>query len=114
MGDRSQRRNLQRQTYEMLLQINKKLNILLRMENVMGKEMDDLKREVEETKGVTQSAIALIGSIREQLVAAIANNDVQALKQLAADLDVNEQALAAAVQANPSQDPPAPPDDSQP
>ena len=97
MGYRSQRRELQRQTYDMLLLINKKLNILLRMEDHMGQEMDDLKREVAETQGITESAIALINGIREQLAAAIANNDVEGLKKLAADLDASQAALAAAV-----------------
>lgn len=68
-----------------------------------GKEMaalDDLKREVEETKTVQASAVTLITEIAQKLRDAIAAGDPAALSALAADLDASATTLADAVTAN--------------
>jgi hypothetical protein len=60
--------------------------------------MEDLKREVAESKTVMQSALALINGFKDQLDAAKA--DQASLQQLSTDLDSQANELAAAVAAN--------------
>lgn len=62
--------------------------------------LDDLKREVEETKTVQASAVTLITEIAQKLRDAIAAGDPAALTALAADLDASATTLADAVTAN--------------
>ena len=64
---------------------------------------DEITAEVERTKSVTQSAIALLNGIAARIDAAIAANDAgdnTALGSLSADIRANADSLAAAVQAN--------------
>lgn len=72
-------------------------------EKIMPK-LDNIEREVSETKDVIQSAVVLLGSLKTKLDEAIAANndgdDGAALDALAASLDESQQALAAAVAAN--------------
>jgi hypothetical protein len=65
---------------------------------IMSQELDDIKREVQESKTVTEGAAALIQSLSDQILAN--KDDPAALEQLAKDLDAQSQQLAAAVQAN--------------
>jgi|SRR6478752_7047332 len=65
---------------------------------IVSKELDDLKREVAESKTVTQGAAALVASLADQI--RDAKDDPEALEQLANELDANTKALADAVQAN--------------
>lgn len=71
--------------------------------------LDDLKREVEETKTVVDSAITLLGNLSQYIRDNVNNAD--ALTELANDLDGKQAELAAAIEANtvapPSDDPPA-------
>lgn len=69
--------------------------------------LDDLRREVAESRDVTESAIVLITGLKAQLDAAIASGDPAALVELSAQLDAQSTRLAEAVQANTT--PPAPP-----
>lgn len=64
---------------------------------IMSKELDDIKREVEESKGVTESAAALIQGLADQIMAN--KDDPEALEKLAQDLDAQTKALANAVQS---------------
>lgn len=62
--------------------------------------LDDLRREVGESRDVTESAIVLIMGLKAQLDAAIASGDPAALVELSAQLDAQSTRLAEAVQAN--------------
>lgn len=65
---------------------------------IVSQELDDIKREVQESKSVTEGAAALIQSLADRI---LENKDnPAALEQLAQDLDAQSQQLAAAVQAN--------------
>ena len=64
----------------------------------MTQALDDLTREVEETKGVVDSAIVFIQGLKDQLAAA--GTDPVKLAELAAALDEQQQKLAAAIGAN--------------
>jgi len=68
------------------------------MENHMSQELDDLKREVQESKSVTEGATVLIQSLADQIRAN--KDDPAALEQLARDLDAQTKPLSDAVQAN--------------
>jgi hypothetical protein len=65
---------------------------------IVSQELDDIKREVQESKTVTEGAAALIQSLADQILSN--KDDPAALEQLARDLDAQSQQLAAAVQAN--------------
>lgn len=71
---------------------------------LMSVALDRLKREVEETRGVAASAVALIASIPQLIRDAIANSegDLEAeLNELADGLDAAQADLAGAINANP-------------
>lgn len=71
--------------------------------------LDNLKREVQETKTINASVIALLQGLKAKLDEALANDDQEAIQALADSLDVEQQGLAAAVSANTPQEPaPAP------
>lgn len=72
------------------------LTILERLD-AMSQELDDLTREVAETGTVVESAIVLIQGLRDQLAAA--GTDPVKLAELAATLDAQQSALAAAIAA---------------
>lgn len=61
----------------------------------MSAELENLTREVAESRGVTESAVALITGLAEQIREL--KNDPAALEALAEDLDQQQQALAGAV-----------------
>lgn len=63
-------------------------------------ELDDLKAQVEETKGIEQSAVVLIQGLVAKLDAALAAGDPLALVALKDDLHASAEALAGAVAAN--------------
>jgi hypothetical protein len=65
---------------------------------IVSQELDDIKREVQESKTVTEGAAALIQSLADRILEN--KDDPAALEQLAQDLDAQSQQLAAAVQAN--------------
>ena len=83
-----------------LSRIERKLNLLLQMEHVMTKEMDDLRAAVASEVTVSESVITLLGDISTRLNEALANGDTAALQELSADLTANQAKLAAAVLAN--------------
>lgn len=74
--------------------------------NSMAKEMDDLVREVAETRAGVDSAVTLIQGLRQQL--ADAGTDPAKLAELAASLDAAQTQLAQAV-ATPGPNPAPPP-----
>jgi hypothetical protein len=67
---------------------------------IMATPIEDLVREVQEQRTVTESAIALLQGLKAALDAAVAANDMSAVIQAVADLDAQQAALAAAVTAN--------------
>lgn len=71
------------------------LVIIMTMEDRMSAELENLTREVAESRGVTESAVALITGLAEQIREL--KNDPAALEALAEDLDQQQQALAGAV-----------------
>jgi hypothetical protein len=76
------------------------LGPLLERQSQMATAIEDLVREVEETRTVTDSAIALIQGLKAQLDAAIANNDMSAVRAAVDALDARQAELAAAITAN--------------
>jgi chromosome segregation ATPase len=66
--------------------------------DAMSQQLDDLKREVQESRAVTEGAVTLIGGLSDQIREL--KDDPQALEDLAAELDSQQQALAAAITAN--------------
>lgn len=71
---------------------------LMQKVNKMTTALENLRSEVEQIKTASGSALALIQSLSQRLKDAIGNEE--ALNQLAADLDVAGNDLAAAVAAN--------------
>lgn len=88
------------------------IQLLHRVVQLEGHEMailDDLTTEVEETKTVQASAIALLQGLKAKLDAAIASGNPAALKALSDALNVSSNDLAAAITANtPAEPPPTP------
>ena len=84
--------------YKELSRIRKLLERIENKENEMSAELDALTLEVADTNTIMQSAIVLIQGLAAQLQAIA--NDPAAILQLAADLDAQSDALAAAVAAN--------------
>lgn len=78
-------------------------SIVLAGEDAMSVAVDNLTREVQESRGVIDSAVALITGLADQI--RDLKDDPAALEALAADLDAQQQTLAGAVAA---QNPPAP------
>jgi anti-sigma factor ChrR (cupin superfamily) len=70
-------------------------------EEILMAKLDGLIAEVEEVKGTVASAIALIAGLKEQIENA--GTDQAALDEIVAQLDAQQQALAAAVAANPDE-----------
>lgn len=66
----------------------------------MGQELDDLKAAVAKDTEVDQSAITLLGGLKQKLDDAIASGNPADLKALSDQLGANAQALADAVVAN--------------
>lgn len=68
------------------------------LEKKMSQELDDVKREVTESKTVMEGAATLL----DQLSTLIRNNaeDPAALRKIASDMDAQQQALAAALLRN--------------
>lgn len=83
-----------------LSRIERKINLLLQMENRMSQEMDDLKAAVAAETTVGESVVALLGDISRRLTEALAAGDTEAIKALTAELKTNQEKLAAAVLAN--------------
>jgi len=83
-----------------LSRIERKINLLLQMENRMSQEMDDLKSAVAAETTVGESVVALLGDISARLTAALAAGDTDAIKALTTELKANQEKLAAAVLAN--------------
>lgn len=81
--------------------------LVQQLEAIMA-ALDDLRREVAESRDVTESAIVLLAGLKEALDAAIASGDPAALVELSAQLDAQSQRLAEAVQANTPTPAPAP------
>lgn len=72
-----------------------------KQEVIVSQELDDLKAEVQETKGVSESAVALINGISARIQAAIdAGGKPEDFVAMKAELDASNAALAAAVAAN--------------
>lgn len=61
---------------------------------------DNLKREIQETKSVNLSVIALLQGLKAKLDEAIASNDPAVLQELADSLELEQQSLASAITAN--------------
>lgn len=78
------------------------------LENSMGAAFDRLRKEVEENKTVTESAVTFIQGLGQQIRDAIGNDD--ALNELANSLDGDQGAIVEAIKANTpaAAEPPAP------
>jgi hypothetical protein len=73
--------------------------------------LDNLKKEVQETRDLTRSAITLLNGLKTKLDEAIASNDMGAVQALADELDTNQTELADAISANtPAEQLPGEPD----
>jgi hypothetical protein len=66
----------------------------------MSQAIDDLVREVQESRTVQGSAIALLQGLKAQLDEAVNSGDMDKVRQAVADLDAGQQELAAAITAN--------------
>lgn len=80
--------------------ISEALTTITERINAMANPIEDLVREVQEQRTVTESAIALLQGLKAALDAAVAANDMSAVVQAVADLDAQQAALAAAINAN--------------
>lgn len=67
----------------------------------MAGELDNLTAQVNEIKGVAESAGALLAGLHQMLLDAIASGDPAQIQALADNLGATKVALAAAVAANP-------------
>lgn len=92
--------------------ITDRVNAIFQQGASLMSAMEDLKREVAESKTVMQSALTLIRGFKDQLAAAQA--DQASLQQLSQDLDAQANELAAAVAENTPADPNAPTDPNAP
>ncbi|MEO6588946.1 MAG: hypothetical protein ABIP06_06430 [Pyrinomonadaceae bacterium] len=72
---------------------------------VIMSALDNLRREVGETKTVAASAVALLRGLKAKLDEAIASGDPAAIQALADEIDTDTNALAAAVTENTPADP---------
>jgi hypothetical protein len=82
------------------------LKTIVEKVNTMSAEIDMLRTAVQKESDVVQSAIVLLNGISDRIKAAGA--DTAALAEVAADIDTQRNALAAAVAANtPAEEPPA-------
>jgi hypothetical protein len=81
----------------LLWPIDRKLNIILKEIWRMGAAIDLLKEEVTGLTTVVESAVALINGFTEKIKDAATLEEVQAV---VAEIEVEKQALAAAVAAN--------------
>ncbi len=79
---------------------NALFHLLLRNSQIMAK-LDELEREVAETEGAVDSAIALIKGLRDEI--ANAGTDPVKLAELVSRLDSKQQALAKAVANEPDE-----------
>lgn len=84
---------------------NQLLHELLKKEQNIMKELDDLEVQVKANRDAEQSAIVLLNGIADRINAA--GGDPTKLKQLSDDLKSSGDALAAAVVANTPAAPPA-------
>ena len=85
--------------------VNQALEQLLTQGDAMSAALDKITAEVTETKGIIQSAVALIEGLAQQI--RDMKDDPAALDALADSLDTDSKALADAVAAN-SPAPPTP------
>jgi hypothetical protein len=89
-----------------LRRIERKLDLLLKKENLIMSTLDTLTAEVANNTSVEQSAVTLLGNLKAELDAA--GTDPVALKALSDQLAANDTALAAAIVANTPAAPEAP------
>lgn len=81
---------------------------VLSLEENMTQQLDDLKREVQESGDAIEKAVTFIGGLSDQIRQL--KDDPTALEQLATALDAQQQSLAQVMQAPPEPAPePAPP-----
>jgi len=66
----------------------------------MATPIEDLVREVSESRTVNGSAVTLLAGLKAALDAAIAANDMSMVIAAAADLDAQQSELVAAITAN--------------
>jgi uncharacterized protein YidB (DUF937 family) len=81
--------------------LNRALGMALgdaRRDKAMATSLETLKKEVAESGDATESAVTLIAGLAEQIRNAV--GDDEALEQLAADLEAQQQKLAKAVTEN--------------
>jgi len=95
----------------LLRAIDARVTILLRKVGELMAALDELRREVEETQGVVDSAIVLLGDLSQYIRDNVGNQ--AALLELAADLDSKQVELADAIAANQPPTPEPPPDDEE-
>lgn len=79
-------------------EVHGKLNFIIKQNEKMGQELDNLTQEVAETKTVQASAVALLKGLKKRLDEA--GTDKVKLAALGADLDTSSNELAAAVTEN--------------
>ncbi len=82
----------------LLTEISNKLSKLLKKQETMSQELDDLTARVAANGDVQQSAITLLQGLKAALDAA--GTDPAALKALSESLGAQDQALADAIVAN--------------
>jgi len=78
--------------------LSRKLDLVLKSEIYMSKELDDLTAQVKSNSEVEASALTLINGIAARITAA--STDPAALKALTDELKAKDDQLAAAVTAN--------------
>ena len=83
--------------------VNQALEQLLTQGDAMSAALDKITAEVTETKGIIQSAVALIEGLAQQI--RDMKDDPAALDALADSLDTDSKALADAVAANATPEP---------
>ena len=86
------------ETPAILRDIERKADFQTRLVILMSLALDALKAQVKANTDVTNSAVALIKGLADQIIAL--KDDPAALEQLAADMKSSDDALSAAVAAN--------------
>ena len=86
------------ETHAILRDLERKADFQTRLVILMSLALDALKAQVKANTDVTNSAVALIKGLADQIIAL--KDDPAALEQLAADMKSSDDALSAAVAAN--------------
>ncbi len=88
------------QVAKSLEDINRKLNLILKVEVREVAAIEDLQSEVQANTDLTGSVVRLVDGLADQLEEALANNDTAAVQVVVDQMRSNNQSLADAVAAN--------------